>query len=258
GIFRPALAPVTHPTSDLINSFYRCSDRCWLSLEDGPVRGDAALEIAPQRHQQLARQRHHGDAADAALGGADTVAVPDAQCAVGLVTQPQPGELHHGGAPLTVAGLADALLARCAPALERARREAQITAELAAIVEFPIEHFADQHGGEFGADRPELVQSLDLLRVEMRRCLVADDSVAFRLNGADHLQHDFEALQFPPDLRFQPRRQLLALHRAQLLQPPQPLRAQRLIVVDPRDRKKPFDAVGVLNALLRQPIPLAV
>jgi hypothetical protein len=78
------------------------------------------------------------------------------------------------------------------------------------------------------------------------------------LNGADHLQHDFEALQFPPDLRFQPRRQLLALCRAQLLQPRHPLRAQRLIVVDPMDRTKSFDAVGVLNALLRQPIPLAV
>jgi hypothetical protein len=96
-------------------------------------------------------------------------------------------------------------------------REAEITAELAAIVEFPIEHFADQHAGEFGADRPELLQSLDLLRVEMRRCLVANDGVAFRLNGVDHLQHDFEALQFPSDFRFQPRRQLLALHRAQLL-----------------------------------------
>src|ERR1017187_9052320 len=135
--FSPPLQPVTHPTLDLINFFYRYSDRRWLRLEDGPLRCDAALEIAPQRHQQLARQRYHGDAADAALGGADTVAIPDAQCAVGLVTQPQPGELHHGGAPLAVAGLADPQLARRSPALERARREAQITAELAAIVEFP-------------------------------------------------------------------------------------------------------------------------
>ena len=87
---------------------------------------------------------------------------------------------------------------------------------------------------------------------------VADDGVAFCLNGADHLQHDFEALQFPLDLRFQPRRQWLAPHRAQLFQPRQSLRAQRLIVVDPMDRAKPFDAVGVLNALCRQPIPLAV
>src|ERR1035438_2076545 len=256
--FSPPLQPVTHPTLDLINSFCRRSDRCWLPLDDGTLRCDAALEIAPQRHRQLTRQRHHGDAADTALGGADTVAVPDAQCAVGLVTQPQPGKLHHRGARLAVAGFADPLLALRSPALERARREAQITAELAAIVEFPIEHFADQHAGEFGADRPELVQSLDLLRVEMRRCLVANDGVAFRLNGADHLQHDFETLQFPSDLRFQPRGQLLALHRAQLFQSRHPLWAQRLIVVDPVDRAKPLDAVGVLDALLRQSIPLAV
>src|ERR1035438_8204669 len=91
----PPLQPVTHPTLDLINSFCRRSDRCWLPLDDGTLRCDAALEIAPQRHRQLTRQRHHGDAADTALGGADTVAVPDAQCAVGLVTQPQPGKLIH-------------------------------------------------------------------------------------------------------------------------------------------------------------------
>src|SRR5450631_4406178 len=69
GIFQPALAPVTHPTLDLINSFCPCSDRCrLLRLEDSPLRRDAGLEIAPQRDRQLTRQRHHGDAADTALG----------------------------------------------------------------------------------------------------------------------------------------------------------------------------------------------
>jgi hypothetical protein len=58
----------------------------------------------------LACQRHDGDAADAALRGTDTRPEPDAQIAVGLIAQPQPGEFDPGGSPLAVAGLADPLI----------------------------------------------------------------------------------------------------------------------------------------------------
>src|SRR5882757_3783009 len=104
-------------------------------FEDGTSRHHAGFKITPERHQQLARQRHDGDAADAAFRGTDTRPEPDAQIAVGLIAQPQPGEFDPGGSSLAVTSLADPLVMRHVSALERARREADITRQLAAIVE---------------------------------------------------------------------------------------------------------------------------
>src|SRR5258706_11934672 len=78
-------------------------------FEDGTSRHHASFKITPKRHQQLACQRHDGDAADAAFRGTDTRPEPDAQIAVGLIAQPQPGEFDPGGSPLAVAGLSEPL-----------------------------------------------------------------------------------------------------------------------------------------------------
>src|SRR5580704_3647401 len=120
-------------------------------FEDGTLRHHASFKITPKRHQQLACHRHDGDTADAAFRGADTRPEPDAQIAVGLIAQPQPGEFDPSGSPLAVAGLADAPLARRAPALERARRDANITRQLAPVVEATMEYLSDQHRGKLRA-----------------------------------------------------------------------------------------------------------
>src|SRR6202008_1642549 len=127
-------------------------------VEDGTSRHHASFKITPKRHQQLARQRHNGDATDAAFRGADTRPEPDAQIAVGLIAQPQPGEFDPSGSPLAVAGLADPSLVRRAPALERARRHANKTRQLAPVVQATMEYLADQHRGKLRADRPELLE----------------------------------------------------------------------------------------------------
>src|ERR1700740_2529472 len=116
----------------------------------------------------LACQRHDGDAADAAFRGTDTRPEPDAQIAVGLIAQPQPGEFDPGGSPLAVAGLADPLVVGHVSALKRARRVADITRQLAAIVEVTMEYLANQHRGKLRTDRLELMEILDFLGVDVR------------------------------------------------------------------------------------------
>jgi hypothetical protein len=115
------------------------------------LRHHASFKITPKRHQQLACHRHDGDAADAAFRGTDTRPEPDAQIAVGLIAQPQPGEFDPGGSPLAVTGLADPLVMGHVSALKRARRVADITRQLAAIVEFAMEYLANQHCGKLCA-----------------------------------------------------------------------------------------------------------
>src|SRR5215470_20284318 len=110
-------------------------------FEDGTLRHHASFKITPERHQQLACQRHNGGTADAAFRATDTRPEPDAQIAVGLIAQPQPGEFDPGGSSLVVASFADPLVMRHVSALERARREADITRQLAAIVEVTMEYF---------------------------------------------------------------------------------------------------------------------
>src|SRR3981189_1382043 len=169
-------------------------------LEDGTSRHHASFKITPERHQQLARQRHDGDAADAAFRGTDTRPEPDAQIAVGLIAQPQPGEFDPGGSSLAVTSLADPLVMRHVSALERARREADITPQLAAIVEVTMEYLANQHRGKLRTDRLELIEILDFLGVDMRRCFILNNRVALRFKSADHLNHQLQTLQFPLDL----------------------------------------------------------
>src|ERR1700719_5661 len=158
------------------------------------ARHHASFKITPKRHQQLACQRHNGDAADAAFRGTDTRPEPDAQIAVGLIAQPQPGEFDPGGSPLAVAGLADPLVMRHVSALERARREADITRQLAAIVEVTMKYLANQHRGKLRTDRLELMEILDLLGVEMRRCFILDNRVALCLKSGDHLNHKLQTV----------------------------------------------------------------
>ena len=84
------------------------------------------------------------------LPSPDPLAKPHAQRTVGLVTQPQPGQLDHDGAGLGITGFADALIAADGTALEMARRQSDIAPKLLAIVEMPIKDLADQCRANLG------------------------------------------------------------------------------------------------------------
>src|SRR6516164_6791500 len=162
GVSQPCPATVTHPPWNwqvlLAFKFGGGSARVAdagvgsARLEHGAGWHQAGFEIAPQRHQELACERHDGDTPHAPLAIADALAEGDAQGAVGLIAQPHPRQFDHGRTGFGIAGLADALVAVGRPATEWTRRQSDIAADLAAVVERSIEHLADQCGGKLRSD----------------------------------------------------------------------------------------------------------
>src|SRR5262249_61689993 len=168
------------------------------TLELCALGDDAGLEIAPERDQQLAGNCNDGDALNAALKFSHTVVEPGAQRTVKLVPHPEPSELNHGRARLSVAGPADALIARHRTALKVARRQTNITAELLAVVESSVEHFAHEDRGKLGPDGLESDQITDLFCVGVRGPLPrrrlrlgGRNGIAFRLDCLDHPEDEF-------------------------------------------------------------------
>src|SRR3954471_18562345 len=135
-------------------------------------RHEAGLHISPDRDQQLTSEGHDGDTLDASGGGADAVAIPARQRALGLMTQPQPGELDKRLARAPVAGLADALLTACAAAGIGTGCQARIGRHVAAVGEVAVEDLQLQHGCELRADAFQPQQRRELgaaLRARLRR-----------------------------------------------------------------------------------------
>src|SRR5215467_408667 len=85
-----------------------------------------------------------------------------------------------------------------------------------------------------------------------------DDGIALPFDLRDHLQHQFQAVQFADDLSLQPCRQGASVAGAQTLELRLAVGSQRLIVVDALGRAQTFDAVDVLDPLPDQPVTLAM
>src|ERR1700730_19220008 len=118
--------------------------RSQAGVQHGAGGHHAGFEISPQRHHQLARHRHDGDASYATLDVAAPLVEPAGQFAVGLMFDPQPGEFDGEFAGAVVAGLADALVALAVPAVVGHPDQSEIAADLAPLVEAAIEHFIDR------------------------------------------------------------------------------------------------------------------
>src|SRR3979490_1402162 len=106
-------------------------------------RHHTGVEITPQPHHQLARHRYDGDPPDAPLDVAHPLAEPAAEFAVGLMTEPQPGDLDRGLASAAVAGFADALFAHAVAAVVGRSSQPDIAAALTAVVKVARENFVD-------------------------------------------------------------------------------------------------------------------
>src|SRR5208282_3483401 len=103
-------------------------------------------------------------AADASLEVAYALAEPLAQFTVGLMSQPEPGQLNGDRAGAAVAGLADALLTAALPAIEGCSGQSDIAGELTTVVEVAVEYLVDHHPGANWADAFELSKLRDLRR----------------------------------------------------------------------------------------------
>src|SRR6266436_2407512 len=104
-------------------------------LEHRSLGHKAGCEIAPERHDQLARQGHDGDALDALAGIECASPILLGEFAVRLMSQPQPGHLDRGATGAWVARLADPLVAIDPAALPWTGRQPEIARDLAPIAE---------------------------------------------------------------------------------------------------------------------------
>src|ERR1700758_2013338 len=103
------------------------------------LRNESSGEIAPQGHDQLARQRDDGDAPGAFAGVGRASAEPAAECAVRLVAEPEPGELDCLVAGTMIASLADPLLTIDAAALPGTGCQSAVAGDLAPVAEVLVE-----------------------------------------------------------------------------------------------------------------------
>src|SRR5882672_6055065 len=216
----------------------------------------AGLEITPERHHELAGERHDGDAPDAALDVAHPLAEPAAQGAVGLVPKPQPGELDREFAGAPVAGFADALVAPAVAAVVRRAGEPEIAAKLAAIVEGAVEYLADQL---LSADRADAFEVDELHDPSLERagCGGAQLGLALGFERRQLLVEQREPLVLAHDLLLEPWRQRPSITGAQGIESGDEPWLERHGIADAVGVQQAFDAIGVSGALLEQALPFA-
>src|SRR5438045_9651863 len=80
-------------------------------LEHRSLGHKAGCEIARERHDELGRQGHNGDALDAFAGIKRAPPIVLGELAVRLMPHPQPGHLDRGARYTRIAHLSDAFLA---------------------------------------------------------------------------------------------------------------------------------------------------
>src|SRR5205823_10691843 len=225
--------------------------------QHGAGRHQPGLEVTPQRHHQLARQRHDGDAADATLLIAHPRPEPAREVAVGLMREPQPADLDGCGPGASVARLTDPLLAPARSAVVRRTRQSEIAAELPSIVEVAVEHLVDQllRAGHAETFEPGEMHDLGLVGAGHRRAQLGP---ACRLYLPQLLVDQAQPLVLARDLLHELRRQRPAVARAQTVETVDEPRLQRHGIANALAVQQRFDPRDMRRALLAQPRPLAV
>src|SRR6202045_2412049 len=226
-------------------------------VQHGARGHHAGFEISPQRHHQLARQRHDGDASYATLDVADPLVEPAGQIAAGLMSDPQPGEVDGEFAGAMVAGFADALVALAVPAVVGHPDQAEIAADLAAIVEAAIEHFIDQPLPADRADALELSEAHGLFfRRSRRRGALRGPAVRFK--HGQLLVHQAQPFVLAHDLLLEPLRQRPPVAGAHVGERVEEAWLERHGVADALRVQQPLDAIGVGGAFLEHALALPV
>ena len=109
-------------------------------LDQGALGDEPGGEVAPQRHDQFAREGDDRDASDPFAGIVRPRAwEPVRERAVRLVPQPEPGHLNRFSGGAGVARLADPLFAVDPPAAPWTGREPEIARDLAPIAEVLVQ-----------------------------------------------------------------------------------------------------------------------
>src|SRR5258708_7431098 len=217
----------------------------------------AGFEISPQRHHQLARHCHDGDASYAPLDVAHPLAEPKGQIAVGLMLDPQPGEFDGEFAAAVIAGFADALVALAVPAVVGHSDQPEIAADLTAIVEAAIEHFVDQ---PLPADRADALELSEAKGLFFRRYWSGGQLRGPRVGFTDtqHLDHHTQPFVLTYNLLLELLRQRPPNPRAQISEGVEEAWLERHGVTDALRVQQTLDAIGVGGAFLEHALTLPV
>src|SRR4051794_7456658 len=237
-------------------------------LQLHPLRHGAVLNVSPERDQELSRQGHDHDLAQAPPRAAQAVVEPARECTTRLVAQPHPGEFNERRAQPPVAVLANPLLAVRAAAAVGRPGQPGVGAKRAGVAELAHEGLVDQHGRGLHADAPHTGEPLDhLLRPPPR--LALDGLVALRFQVGHLLADQVEAIEQPLNLRPGVRGKGLVEGGAQLPEPLATVAPQWVVLAgtehgqhrrDPVDQGHPRPdqllaladgAAGILGGLVR-------
>src|SRR4051794_26510008 len=130
-------------------------------LQRGALRHLPVRQVAPERDQQAAGEGDDRDPADPPALLARARPEPAARRALGLVPDPQPGQLDHGVAQARVAGLGDALLAGDLAAAPGRRRQPGVGGHLPPVGELAVEALVVEHRRDLRADPLEPLEQGD-------------------------------------------------------------------------------------------------
>src|SRR5882762_4933040 len=194
-------------------------------LEHRSLGHEAGCEIAPERHDQLARQGHDGDALDALAGIECASPILLGEFAVRLMPQPQPGQFDRGTAGARIARLADPLVAVDPAALPRTGCQPEIAPDFTPIAEVLVERLVGQRRRERRTEAFKPEQQLATLGYLSRRRGQIRRSLHQRIKL---LTHQHQPRMFALDLGHDLRRHLLALPGPLLHQPGQPIAPARV------------------------------
>src|SRR5208283_5574016 len=226
-----------------------CCSRRWPQLDT--VRHLAGRDQAPQRDQQLARQRH--DHRRLARAARPLSAQPEPFCerALSLELEEAPSELDQATTHAGIARLGEPLFATLRPALIRRTGEPGVARHRSSISKLPRQDLPHQHVRRLDADsdhpgeqphhrmRPCIRCPLEPLRT----CL---------LDRADLLTDQCQPCHVAPELLDDVRRQARALRCPQTCQTLWRLAQMWLESPDPETGERTLHAVGDARALVNK------
>src|SRR6185295_5236437 len=225
------------------------------SLQNGARRHLPRLQIAPQRHQKLARQGHDPHPARTTIARAESLPVPPTQLTLRLPAQPTPRNLDRHRSHPDIAGAIDPLLAvQAVAAAVRSRRQAGQPTHLAPIAELPpSEKLHHEQPRAVDPDGPQQQQLTDL---DLGPTGGLHHPLApLRLQPLDLRLHELQTLQLPLETSSQIRRQRTAVPQPDRLESPTNPATARAHRHSLRCQKPP-DPVAMLRPLLLQRLQL--
>src|SRR5215472_7588842 len=251
----PWMTPVTRLS--WVTSAVIARGRLQARAHHGAGGNDAGGQITPQRHHQLARERHDSDPARSALEIAHPLVEPAGQFAPGLMLDPEPGKLDSDCAGAGIAGFADPLLAHNAAAVEWSSSESEIAADLATIVERAIERLVDQL---LPSDHPDALKIGKHNRLGVRGTGFSRAQLgpASSLNLIDLPEHHRKPFMFAHDLRLEALGQQTPIASAHLVETGKEPSRERHHIPDALGVEQSLDSIGVCCLLLLEVFALAI